>query len=184
VALTSTLPVFETVLPGHPVLRPKALATLTPQALQAYLYTRDRRNNAPSTPTLERNVSNYHNAAKLEHKFVKAGGVLMAGLDPTGSGATLPGFGDQHEVELLVLDAGFTPLEAIRIATLNGATYLGEQDRIGSIAAGKDADLMLVKGDPSAQITDLENVEIVIKDGIAYDSNKLLESVRGRYGQY
>lgn len=45
----------------------------------------------------------------------------MAALGPTGSGATVPGLGDQHEVELLVTDFGFTPV----MATLNGATYLG-----------------------------------------------------------
>jgi imidazolonepropionase-like amidohydrolase len=87
-------------------------------------------------------------------------------------------------VELLVNDDHFTPIEAIRIATLNGAIYLGESGRIGSIEAGKDADLMIVKGDPSKNITDIENVEIVLKDGTAYDSAKLLESVKGRYGQY
>jgi imidazolonepropionase-like amidohydrolase len=108
----------------------------------------------------------------------------MAGLDPTGNGATLPGFGDQHELELLVTDVGFTVPEAVKIATLNGATYLGQQDRIGSVQVGKDADLMIVKGDPSGKITDLENVEIVLKDGVAYDSDKLLASVRGRYGEY
>jgi len=183
VALTSTLPVFEASLPGKPALRTKALATLTPQALQAYLYGRDRRGNAPAA-AVQRGLENYRNATALEHRFVEAGGLLMAGLDPTGNGATLPGFGDQHEVELLVTDDGFTPLQAIRIATLNGAIYLGKQDRIGSIAAGKDADLMIVKGDPSAKITDIENVEIVVKNGIAYDSNKLLDSVRGRYAEY
>ena len=184
VAITSTLPVFEASLAGKPELRPKALATLTPQALEAYLYARNRRNTAPDSPATQRGATNYKNAARLEHKFVEAGGFLMAGLDPTGNGATLPGFGDQHEVELLVQDDGFTPLEAIKIATLNGATYLGQQDRIGSVQVGKDADLMIVKGDPSARITDIENVEIVLRDGVAYDSNKLLESVRGRYGEY
>jgi hypothetical protein len=184
VAITSTLPVFEANLQGKPVLRPKALATLTPEALEAYMYNRNRRNTSAESPALERGATNYHNAAQLEHKFVDAGGFLMAGLDPTGNGATLPGFGDQHEVELLVSDAGFTPAEAIKIATLNGAIYLGQQSHIGSIEVGKDADLMIVKGDPSKQITDIENVEIVLKDGVAYDSNKLLESVRGRYGEY
>jgi cytosine/adenosine deaminase-related metal-dependent hydrolase len=184
VAITSTLPVFEANLVGKPTLRPKALATLTPQALEAYLYNRNRRNTSPDSPALQRGSTNYKNAAQLEHKFVEAGGLLMAGLDPTGNGATLPGFGDQHEVELLVTDAGFTPVEAIKIATLNGATYLGLQDRIGSVQVGKDADLMIVKGDPSSQITDIENVEIVLKEGIAYDSNKLIESVKGRYGEY
>ncbi|WP_213807495.1 amidohydrolase family protein [Granulicella sp. dw_53] len=184
VAITSTLPVFEANLAGKPTLRSKALATLTPGALEAYLYNRNRRNTSADSPALQRGAVNYNNDVQLEHKFVDAGGLLMAGLDPTGNGATLPGFGDQHEVELLVTDAGFTSSEAIKIATLNGATYLGQQDHIGSVQVGKDADLMIVKGDPSVHITDIENVEIVLKDGTAYDSNKLLESVKGRYGQY
>jgi hypothetical protein len=184
VAITSTLPVFEAGLAGKPVLRAKALATLTPQALEAYLYNRNRRNTAPESDATARGTTNYKNGALLEHRFVEAGGLLIAGLDPTGNGATLPGFGDQHEVELLVSDAGFAPVEAVKIATLNGATYLGQQQHIGSVEVGKDADLMIVKGDPSSKITDIENVEIVLKDGVAYDSNKLLESVRGRYGQY
>lgn len=106
---------------------------------------------------------------------------MIAGLDPTGNGATLLGFGDQHEVELLVADAGFTPVEAIKFAKLNGVTYLERQSHIGSVEVGKDADLMIVKGDPSAHITDIENVEIVIKEGTACDSSKLLDPVRGRY---
>jgi hypothetical protein len=184
VAITSTLPVFEASLPGKPALRTKALATLTPQALEAYMYGRNRSNTMITPDAAQRSIQSYKNGAQLEHKFVEAGGVLMAGLDPTGNGATLPGFGDQHEVELLVTDAGFTPAEAIKIATLNGATYLGQQDKIGSVQVGKDADLMIVKGDPSKTITDIENVEIVLKDGVAYDSDKLLASVRGRYGEY
>jgi imidazolonepropionase-like amidohydrolase len=95
----------------------------------------------------------------------------------------LPGFGDQRAIELLV-DAGFTPIEAIRIGTFNGATYLGLGDRIGSIAVGKHADLLLVRGDPSRRIADIENVETVFKDGVGYDPAALLASVRGRYGQY
>jgi len=184
VAITSTLPVFEATLAGKPALRPKALATLSPQALEAYMYNRNRRNTTPDSPLTQRSAQNYKNDVRLEHKFVEAGGFLMAGLDPTGNGATLPGFGDQHEVELLVTDAGFTPAEAVKIATLNGASYLGLQNQIGSVETGKDADLMIVKGNPSASISDIENVEIVIKDGVAYDSDKLLESVRGRYGEY
>ena len=107
----------------------------------------------------------------------------MAGPDPTGNGGTLPGFGDQREIELLV-EAGFTPVEAIKIATLNGATYMGRQDQIGSIAPGKNADLVVIKGDPASKIEDIEKVEIVFKDGVGYDSQKLFDSVRGRYGQY
>jgi imidazolonepropionase-like amidohydrolase len=108
----------------------------------------------------------------------------MGGPDPTGDGGTLPGFGDQREVELLVDSDGFTPVEAIKICTLNGATYLGQQEKIGSIAPGKNADLVVINGNPAANITDIEKVEIVFKDGIGYDSAKLFESIKGRYGQY
>jgi hypothetical protein len=118
---------------------------------------------------------------EFEYAFSKAGGLLLAGLDPTGMGGVIAGFGDQREVELLV-EAGFTPLEAIHIATANGAQYLGEIDRIGTIAPGKQADLAVIKGDPSKKIEDIENVETVFKDGIGYDSSKLIESVRGVVG--
>jgi hypothetical protein len=118
---------------------------------------------------------------EFEHAFVQAGGLLLAGLDPTGMGGVIAGFGDQREVELLV-EAGFTPIEAIHIATFNGAQYLGEADKIGTIAAGKQADLVVIKGDPSKKIEDIENVETVFKDGIGYDSAKLIESVRGVVG--
>jgi imidazolonepropionase-like amidohydrolase len=107
--------------------------------------------------------------------------LLLAGPDPTGNGGVLPGFGDQREVELLV-EEGFNPEQAIQIATLNGAIYLGRQDRIGSLAAGKQADLVLINGDPSKRIEDTENVETVFKDGIGYDSKKLVDSVRGQVG--
>jgi hypothetical protein len=118
---------------------------------------------------------------EFEYAFAKAGGLLLAGEDPTGIGGIIAGFGDQREVELLV-EAGFTPLEAVHIATANGAQFLGEADRIGTIAAGKQADLVVIKGDPSRKIEDIENVEIVFKDGIGYDSAKLIESVRGTAG--
>ena len=82
---------------------------------------------------------------------------------------------------MLVL-AGFTPVEAIKIATFNGAKYLGRESQIGSIAIGKAADLMIVKGNPAANIFDIENVEIVFKDGVGYDSEKLINSVQGLVG--
>jgi hypothetical protein len=105
----------------------------------------------------------------LERAFVAAGGLLLAGPDPTGNGSVLPGFGDQRELELLV-EAGFTPVEAIQIATSNGAKYLDLLDRIGSVDVGKDADLVVVKGDPAQRIADVENVELVFKDGVGFDA--------------
>jgi hypothetical protein len=158
------------------------METLTPEAREAYLYLRNRTNSLAPDRAKERLIYYQHGLA-LERKFVAAGGLLLAGPDPTGNGGVIPGFGDQREIELLV-EAGFTPVEAIRIATLNGATYLGLQDRIGSIAPGKDADLFIVGGNPAAQISDVEKVILVFKDGVGYDSAKLIRSVKGRYGGY
>jgi imidazolonepropionase-like amidohydrolase len=191
VAVTSTLPVFaERAISGGLYMNPKALAVLTPEAREAYFYSRNLLGARPNQTygaamkQINERADAFANDLKLERKFVAAGGLLLAGPDPTGNGGVIPGFGDQREIELLVNQAGFSPVEAIRIATLNGATYLGLDKQIGSIAPGKNADLVVVTGDPSKKITDIENVEIVFKDGVGYDAAKLLDSVRGRYGQY
>jgi imidazolonepropionase-like amidohydrolase len=182
VAITSTLPVFEGDLGGgRPPLRQQALEAMTPQARQDFFLLRQRPASAPA-PKIDPALLWKHDL-QLEHAFFAAGGLLLAGPDPTGRGDVLPGFGDQRGIELLV-EAGFSLVEAIKIATLNGAVYLGKDKQIGSIAAGKNADLVVIKGDPSKQISDIENVEIVFKDGVGYKSQKLLDSVRGRYGQY
>jgi imidazolonepropionase-like amidohydrolase len=182
VALTSTLPVFEQRVPGHAPLNARAMKVLTPQAREAYLYARNLTNTAPPQRAAESRRA-FANALAMERKFVAAGGLLMAGPDPTGNGGVIPGFGNHRNVELLV-EAGFTPEQAIRIATLNGATYLGLADRIGSVAPGKNADLLVVKGDPATRIGDIGAVAMVFKDGVAFDPDKLLHSVEGRYGQY
>jgi len=182
VAITSTLPVFESDLGnGRPPLRQEALDSMTPEARQDFFLLRQPR-PASASPKFD-SAMLYKRDTALERAFYAAGGLLIAGPDPTGRGDVLPGFGDQREIELLV-EAGFTTAEAIKIATLNGAKYLGRDKQIGSIEAGKNADLVVVKGDPSTGISDIENVEIVFKDGIGYNSKQLLESVRGRYGQY
>ncbi len=182
VAITSTLPVFEPSSPAYRPLSAHVLEALSPQARADYLTLRSLAAAMPAERAAAR-ARLWANELKLERAFVAAGGLLIAGPDPTGAGNVLPGFGDQRAIELLV-EAGFTPLEAIRIGTLNGATYLGLANRIGSIAPGKNADLVVVSGDPSRRIADIENVEIVFKDGVGYDSRALLASVRGRYGQY
>ncbi|MEO6806572.1 MAG: amidohydrolase family protein [Edaphobacter sp.] len=181
VAVTSTLPVFESSIPQHLHLQNRVLEAMSPPTREAYLYTRNLELNHPQNAQREKA---YHNGAALEHKFVDAGGLLLGGPDPTGDGGTLPGFGDQREAELLVESDGFTPVEAIKICTLNGAIYEGKQATIGSIAVGKNADLVVIDGNPAANINDIEKVETVFKDGIGYDSAKLFESIKGRYGQY
>jgi hypothetical protein len=175
VAVTSTLPVFEASAPGRPKLQPRTLEAMSMESAQSYLTARAGVPlDSPMTALMRKEMD-------FEVAFVRAGGLLLAGPDPTGNGGVLPGFGDQREVELLV-EAGFTPLQAIQIATENGAAYLGQQDRIGTVALGKQADLVLIKGDPSKSIDEIENVETVFKAGIGYDSKKLIESVRGQVG--
>ncbi len=175
VAVTSTLPVFEASVPGRPKLQARTLDAMSAESAHSYLTARARvALDSPMTVLMRKEMD-------FEVAFVKAGGLLLAGPDPTGNGGVLPGFGDQREIELLV-EAGFTPVQAIQIGTQNGATYLGQQDRIGTIAPGKQADLVLIKGDPSKQIDEIENVETVFKAGIGYDSQKLIESVRGQVG--
>ncbi|HEY6212899.1 MAG TPA: amidohydrolase family protein, partial [Vicinamibacterales bacterium] len=82
----------------------------------------------------------------------------------------------------LLVEAGFTPLEAITIGTLNGAKFLARDAKIGSIAAGKQADLVIVAGDPSKTIADVRRVEIVFKNGVGFDPQKLIDSVKGQVG--
>jgi imidazolonepropionase-like amidohydrolase len=193
VAITSTLPVFEGGAPlatstgssgavsptaigaSSAVLNSRVLNVLNPDARVRYLSARARIAADSPTPILIRK------SMEFERAFVAAGGLLIAGLDPTGNGGIVAGFGDLRQVELLV-EAGFTPVEAIKIASFNGAKFLGEDSRIGSIAVGKQADLMIVKGNPALKITDIENVEIVFKDGIGYDTEKLIQSVQGLVG--
>jgi len=189
VAITSTLPGRAASLPelpgnasadGRPQLRPGELAAMAPPLRDAYFYSRNR----PADKSAQaKNALLLRREMDLERAFVAAGGLLLAGPDPVGVGGLVPGFADHREIELLV-EAGFAPVEAIRIATLNGAIFLRRENQIGSIAQGRNADLLVVKGDPAARIADIENVEIVFKDGVGYDVRKLLDSVKGHYGEY
>jgi imidazolonepropionase-like amidohydrolase len=175
VALTSTLTVFETFTPGRPL--PPGLDVLAPQLKEQFERTHAR--------TAQNTQSNYSalfpKAMKLERAFANAGGQLIAGTDPTGSGGVVPGYSNQRQLELLV-EAGFTPVEAIKIGTLNGARYLGRDGQVGSIAIGRQADLIVINGNPAATIADVRNVETVFKQGIGYDPARLIDSVRGFVG--
>jgi len=178
VAVTSTLPVFETFVPGRATLDERVLDAMQPEARISYLRTRAKvSDNAAKSDW----AALFKKELEFELEFAKQGGLLLAGLDPTGYGGVIAGFGDQREVELLV-EAGFAPVEAIHIATSNGAEFLGELDKIGTLAAGKAADIAVIHGDPSANIKDIEKVEMVFKDGVGYDSAKLIESVHGYVG--
>jgi enamidase len=177
VAVTSTLTVFETFTPGRP--RPPGLDVLDPILQQQFETTYERVQQMDSSvyKTL------FKKDMAMELRFAKAGGLLLAGTDPTGYGGVIPGYSDQRQVELLV-EAGFTPLEAIKICTLNGATYLGKADRIGSLAVGKQADLVIIKGNPASNVSDIANVQMVFRQGVGYDPQKLIASVKGKVGLF
>lgn len=173
VAVDSTLAVLE----DAPPLQQRFVEALSPARLLDYLTARAEL----SPKRLHWSEMHVKKEVAFERAFVKAGGLLMAGADPTGNGSALAGFADQRNIELLV-EGGFPPEEAIQIATLNGAKFLGLADEIGSVAAGKQADLAVIDGNPAARIADIEKVRIVFRDGIGYDSAKLIESVKGHVG--
>lgn len=180
VAITSTLAVIEAVAPDRGRLDARTLRAMDPAKRESYLEERraaaEAADGEPSTwaRLLEKEMD-------FERRFVEAGGLLAAGADPTGNGGALPGFGDQRNYELLV-EAGFSPVDAIEIMTLNGARVLGLEDRIGSVEAGKEADLLVIDGDPVTNPSDIRNVKIVFRDGVGFDSGRLIRSVDGRVG--
>lgn len=180
VAITSTLAVYELLVPDRPPLQKRVLDAMTAESKVSYL-TQRAYPNPPYMGRIVRYDSLMMKEMAFEKAFVAAGGLLIAGPDPTGTGIVLAGFGDQRDIELLV-EGGFTPVEAIRVATANGARFLGESERFGTISPGKQADFVVINGDPSVRISDIENVEMVFKDGIGYDSAKLIQSVRGLVG--
>jgi len=177
VAVTSTLTVFETFTPGRPV--PPGLEVLLPELRAQFEQMHERIQKSSQSPY----AALFPKNMALELAFARAGGLLLVGTDPTGGGGVIPGFSNQRAIELLV-EAGLSPVEAIKVATLNGATYLGRADRIGSIAVGKQADLVVIDGNPAADISEVRKVELVFKQGIGYDPAKLIASVSGRVGLF
>lgn len=179
VAMTSTLAVYELFVPNRPQeLDERMLEAMSPETRDEYLNTRRRIAENPEAGIAP---EVFKKAMAFERAFVEAGGLLGAGVDPTGNGGALPGFGDQRNLELLV-EAGFTVPEAIQIMTLNGAKVLEVDDELGSIETGKIADLAVIQGNPVANPIDIRNTTLVFKDGVGYDSAKLIASVKGAVG--
>ncbi|WP_158790814.1 amidohydrolase family protein [Granulicella sp. L60] len=180
VAVTSTLDIFEMGISGEP---PIDTLKTTHDAMAAaswdtYMKYRDVQVNRKDNPHTERLL---RKEMEFEREFVQRGGLLMAGCDPTGFGGILPGFGDQREMELLV-QAGFSPSEAVRIYTSNAAKFLGRQNTIGKIAIGMQADLVLLDGDFEHDASVIRKPELVFKKGLGYDSSRLFAAVRGEAG--
>jgi imidazolonepropionase-like amidohydrolase len=179
VALTSTITLEEMFMRPEPVTE-DYLSYLTTDTRLAYATRRAR--NAPMFPgaPMGDGTAAIKHEVSLLRAFAAAGGTLMFGPDAIGPDL-MKGHADLRGLELLV-EGGFTPLEAFRVTTSNGARLLGELDEIGSVATGKRADLVLVRGNPATRIADVHNIELVFKDGIAYDPKKLKDSVRGQVG--
>lgn len=177
VALTSTLVVYELFVANRPPLEQRVLDAMSPDARTEYLTSRARIAESNGGIPLE----TFKTGMKYELAFARAGGLLGSGVDPTGNGRALFGYGNQRNLELLV-EAGFTPLEAIQIGSSNGAKALGIFDQTGSVAVGKVADLVLVTGNPATRIADIKNVELVFREGLGFDPVKMIAAVRGQIG--
>ena len=174
VAVTSTLAIFETMVPGSPYPPQEALDKMLPEARVEYLATKASVDADIDSPWSQA----FENEKTFEKMLVDAGGLLLGGCDPTGYGGVLSGYGDHRSIELLV-DAGFTTIEAIGIYSLNGATYLGEEDCIGGLRVGMKADVLVTKGNPAVDIHDITQVAHVFKGGIEYNTSALLASTDG-----
>jgi len=175
VALTSTLTVFEPST-GREVFPGGADDALLPEikdAVQKKWQAAQNRDQATADM--------FKKEQAWEKQYVALGGLLVAGTDPTGAGRVVSGYSNHREIELLV-EGGFTIEQAIKICTLNGATYLGRQAEIGTIAPGKKADLVLINGDLTTDIKNIRKTEIVFKGGVGFDSQKIFDSVKGHVG--
>jgi imidazolonepropionase-like amidohydrolase len=177
VAITSTLSVFEAMIPGRPPMEQRVIDAMSPLASESYAKAKSRGGD-PAVRSIPMKKE-----MEFERAFVRAGGLLMGGADPTGNGGALAGFGDQRNIELLV-EAGFSVEDAIRIYSLNGAEYMGMAASIGSIAEGKNADLVVLAGNPAQHVEDIRKVTTVFKDGVGYDSAKLIQSVSHMVGMH
>jgi len=177
VTLTSTLPVFEPNT-GREFIPGDGEVALAPQVKEAV-----EKNYRAALGKDTSDAALFKKEMAWEKQFVDMGGKLMAGVDPTGAGRAIPGYADRHVLELLV-EAGFTFSQAVKICSLNAAEYLGRENEIGTIAIGKRADLVVMNGDPEKEIKSVRNTEIVFKNGVGFDSKKLFESVNGKVGLY
>jgi imidazolonepropionase-like amidohydrolase len=182
VAVTSTLAIFESFTGRASAFDPRMPSVLATRLHDTYETARSAVED-PNSALAQLWSAALTGEMQFERRFLAAGGLLMAGVDPTGWGGVLAGYGDQRELELLV-ESGLPPEAAVRVATLNGASFLREEGHIGAVAPGLQADLLLVRGNPSDRISDVRNVELVFKDGIAYDPDLLIASVQGTLGQY
>jgi imidazolonepropionase-like amidohydrolase len=176
VAMTSTLDVFELSSPSRVPRDARVLEALYPDASASVDKFYDSGKGASDSVAR----ATFKKSMQFEREFVKAGGLLGAGSDPCCLSA-IAGYGDQRNYELLI-EAGFTPEQSIQIMSANGAKILGFDKRLGTIAPGMQADLVVLGGDPVRTPSDIRNTELVFRRGVGFDSAKLRASVKGLIG--
>ena len=177
VTLTSTLAIIESHFPHRPQADHRSLDLMSDDYRLRY----DERQNslAQNVATTTMTPALFRKFMEFERMFVAAGGRLVMGPDPGRH--VLPGYGNQRGFELLV-EAGFTVPDAVRIATLNGAQALGLDDKVGRLAPGFIADVVVLNGDLERDSAAIRNVEIVFRGGVSYDPIPLIDEVRGQIG--
>jgi enamidase len=136
-----------------------------------------------STPFAKTNADLLPNLVRMQRRFVRKGGLLMAGTDPTGFGGVIPGFSVRRQLELM-MQGGFPFPQALQICTLNGARFLGRDSDVGSVEVGKRADLLLIDGDPVSDLTALQRMSHVFKAGVGYRTQAIFDALRGKVGLY
>ncbi|OEJ99701.1 amidohydrolase family protein [Roseivirga misakiensis] len=176
VAITSTLPVFEPYT-NREIVVGGGLEAMSPEFQESLTASHQRRQGRDSS-----SIVNFKKQMAWEKSFYEAGGKLLAGTDPTGAGRTIAGYANQRVIELFI-EAGFSLPTAIKISSLDGAKFLEREEKVGSIAVGKQADIVLIDGDLEADIANIRKMEIVFKDGIGFDSQKIFESMKGKVGK-
>jgi imidazolonepropionase-like amidohydrolase len=176
VTVTSTLAVIYSMTTLDTTIRPEVLEAMAPDTRGMFLNVYNKMRSPQGNKAMLEEM-------KMEKMFSDAGGLLTVGTDPTGDGATLAGYGSQQSIELLT-QAGFSPIEAIRIATYNGAKALGLDTRMGSIEVGKAADLVVIDGDISRHIENIRKIVWVFKHGVGFNAQKIFSSVKGQVGIY
>lgn len=176
VPLTSTLAAFQEYVNDSPAPQQRVLDAMAPTSRESCLRQRQQLSRSSNTAR-----AIYDREVELELRFHAAGGLLLAGSDPTANGCVVAGFANQRQIEAMV-EGGFSAVDAIRIATYNGAQFLGIGDQVGTIERGKRADLVVVNGNPAQNIQDIRNVQVVFKDGIGYDPARLIADARGFVG--
>ena len=112
----------------------------------------------------------YDNMVRMVGRLHRSGVRIVAGTD------TLPGFGLHRELELY-RDAGIPPSEILQIATIQAARVMKREAELGSIAPGKVADIVLVEGDPTRDISAVRKTKLVVKDGILFEPAKIYEAI-------